>query len=92
MRKFKIFIFFWYKTKSFLTNFVPSCITTLSPIIAFLITTFEPITQFLPILTLCSIIVFEPINEFLPIFTFLPIKTLLPNLTDLIFFCTAFYR
>ena len=50
-------------------------------IIEFLIITPDPITQFLPIETFCSIIVLDPIIEFLPILTPFPIKTLLPNFT-----------
>ena len=48
----------------------------------------EFIMQFLPILTLLSIMLLEPMTEFVPILTFLPIKTLLPNLTflNLLFF------
>ena len=48
-----------------------------------LITTFEPIKQFSPMITSCSIIELLPIVEFFPIFTFLPINTFLPNSTDL---------
>ena len=43
--------------------------------------TWEPIIQFFPIETLCSIIVLLPIIELLPNLTFFPIKTLLPNFT-----------
>ena len=66
--------------------------TTLSPIIVFFKIIPDPIIQFLPIITLCSIIVLEPINEFLPNFTPLPIKTLLPNLTVLYFFLFVFFK
>ena len=55
--------------------------TTLFPINEFLIIICEPIVQFLPILTFCSIIVLLPISDDLPILTFFPIKTLLPNFT-----------
>ena len=65
---------------------------TLSPIIVFLIIKLDPIIQFLPICTSCSIIVLEPINVFLPITTFLPIKVFLPNMTDLYLLLFGFFK
>ena len=51
----------------------------MSPIIVFLIVTFEPIRQFFPIRTSCSITVLLPIMVLNPILTFLPMKKFLPN-------------
>ena len=67
--------------QGFIPIFEPSCITPLSPIIEFLIIICEPIIQFSPMETSCSIIVMLKIIVFLPNFTFFPIKTLLPNFT-----------
>ncbi len=49
--------------------------------IVFLIITFDPIEQSLPIITFFSIIELCPMEQFFPIFTFFPINTFFPNLT-----------
>ena len=82
MRKSKIFIFVWNKPNPLPPILQPSCITTSFPIIEFFIVTLDPIKQFLPICTLCSIIVLLPIDVFLPILTCFPIKIFLPNVTE----------
>ena len=68
--------------KPFTPTLHPSCITTLFPIIAFLIVTFKPIRQFFPICTSCSIIVLLPTWVLDPILTFFPIKIFFPNVTE----------
>ena len=52
------------------------------PIIVFLILTFEPIMQFLPIFTFCSITVLTPKVVLDPILTPFPMKLFLPNVTE----------
>ena len=77
----KFFSFCGKKPNPFLPTTQPSKIFTSFLIIVFLIITFDPIEQLLPITTLLSKIVLCPIKQFFPIFTLFPTKTFLPNLT-----------
>jgi len=71
------------KPNPLLPILTPSFMCTSFSSTEFLITTKDPIEQFSPIFTSCSIIELFPIAVFFPIWTFSPISTFFPNFTSI---------